>query len=130
VTHQSDDRDRRASQRVRVRFPVTFTGRNIQGCAFARNISVSGALLEDAEPLLITGGRIRVRFSLFPESLPIEATAIVVRETENGFAIRFVDMDGRFRSVLRRAIKMALSASPGGGDDDDEERTLLDIDDL
>jgi hypothetical protein len=121
-------RERRANQRVRVRFPVSFTGKNTEGRAYARNISTTGALLEEAEPLLVAGGRIRLRFSLFPDSLPIEVTAEVVRETQHGFAVRFTEMDPRFRGVLRMAVTRAIAtAAENEGEDDDEDRTLLDV---
>jgi hypothetical protein len=114
-----------------VRFPVSFTGRNTQGRAYAQNISVSGALLVDADPLLLAGGKIRVSFSLFPDSLPIDIDADVVRETEDGFAVRFSDTDPRARGVLRRAVAKALQAAAdelqAAEGDDDEDRTLLTI---
>ena len=120
-----DPTNRRGKPRVRVRFPVTFIGRNTEGRAYAENISVSGALLVDAEPLLLAGGKIRVSFSLFPDSLPIEIDADVVRETEDGFAVKFSDRDPRARGVLRRAVAKALQAAvddlDAAEEDDDEE---------
>ena len=119
--------DKRASQRVHVRFPVTFTSYSTEGTAYAQNISATGALLEEADPPLLAGGKIRLRFSLFPNSLPIEAE--VVRETEAGFAVRFSDLEARSREVLRCAVVKALRAAAEGLgdtlDDEDEDRTLL-----
>jgi hypothetical protein len=121
--------NKRASQRVHVRFPVSFTGHSTSGTAYAQNISVSGALLEDADPPLLAGGKIRLSFSLFPDSLPIEINAEVVRETEAGFAVRFSDLEVRAREVLRRAIVKALNSAAEHLEDrlgyDDEDRTLL-----
>ena len=121
--------EKRGSARVHVRFPVTFTSHSTEGSAFAQNISTSGALLEDADPPLLAGGKIRLRFSLFPNSLPIEIEAEVVRETEAGFAVRFSDLEARSREVLRRAVIKALrtTAERLGEplDEEDQDRTLL-----
>jgi hypothetical protein len=123
--------DKRASQRIHVRFPVTFTSHSTEGTAYAQNISVTGALLEEADPPLLAGGKIRLRFSLFPDSLPIEIEAEVVRETEAGFAVRFSDLEVRSREVLRRAIVKALNAAADRlvpfVDDEEEDRTLLNL---
>jgi hypothetical protein len=48
----------------------------------------------------------------------------VVRETEKGFAVRFAEMDARFRGVLRAAVAKALTEDERE-EDDDEDRTLL-----
>ncbi len=120
--------ERRGKPRVRVRFPVSYSGRNTQGRAYAENISVSGALLVEAEPLLLAGGTIRLRFSLFPDSLPIEIEADVARETEKGFAVHFSKGDARAWGILRQAVTKALQAAADGletVEDDDDERTLL-----
>ena len=124
-------RDARSTGRVPVRFPVRFFGRHVEGTAQALNVSATGALLEDAEPLLIAGGKIRLRFSLAPDALPIDVAAEVVRETETGFAVRFTGMDGRVRAVLKTAVSKALRALEeretdlDEEDDDDDDKTLL-----
>ena len=126
---QKRTRESRSSPRVVVRFPVKFFGRNVEGTAYARNVSVSGALLEEAEPLLITGGQIRLRFALAPDALPIDISAEVVRETEGGFTVRFTRMDSRVRSVLKTVISKMLRAVEQEGEDpdDDEDKTLLTV---
>ena len=94
----------------------------------ALSVSASGALLEDAEPLLLSGGKINLRFSLVQDALPIDVAAEVVRETETGFAVRFTSMDARVKAVLRTAISKAIRELEGAGDDlddDDDDKTLL-----
>ena len=92
----------------------------------ARNVSATGALLEDAEPLLISGGEISLRFSLAQDTIPVEVSAEVVRETETGFAVRFTTMDARIRAVLRTVISKAIRELEVAGDDlDDDDKTLL-----
>ena len=119
-------RESRSSARISVRFPVTYTGRQVEGTAMARNVSATGALLEDAEPLLISGGEISLRFSLAQDTIPVEVSAEVVRETETGFAVRFTTMDARIRAVLRTVISKAIRELEVAGDDlDDDDKTLL-----
>jgi len=95
---------KRAKARVEMRVPVEFRGRRTQGRGFIRNISESGALVEDAEPLVVAGGRIRLRFAFFEDSLPVEIPASVVRETASGFGVQFSGLDARLRNVLAMLI--------------------------
>ena len=117
--------ERRKKDRIPVRFHVTYSGRNVVGTAYASNISVSGALLEEADPLLLSGGEIRMSFSLLPGSLAIELSAEVVRETENGFGVRFTGMTPRNRSLLKMAIDVAKRKQRELDAEDEEDRTLL-----
>ena len=120
--------ERRTNRRVPVRFAIGFEGRHIEGAGYAKDISVSGALIEDAEPLLLAGASIRLRFSLLRNAIPIELDAQVVRETEKGFAVQFEEVDPRLRSILRMAIdRIRRSSADGRGPDSDEEQTLLTV---
>jgi hypothetical protein len=114
------ERWERRAHRVPVYFSCEFFGRKIQGEGMVRNISVSGALVEEAEPLLIAGTEVKLRFSLGPDTLPVEVGAEVVRETEGGFAVRFDCIDARVRSVLQQLIARARDRQ-----DEDEAPTLL-----
>lgn len=108
-------------RRIPVRFTAEYSGRGVEGSGTVRNISHSGALIEQAEPLLIAGGDVRLRFSFFESSLPVEIRAKVVRETDQGFAVRFVELTPRITAVLKLAIARSLE------DSDDEDSTLLRI---
>ncbi len=98
----------RKRPRVRVRFRAEFSGRRVQGQGLVENISSTGALIEKSSHLLTTGSEVMLRFSFFPGASPVEISAQVVRETENGFAVRFEKMDPRTRNVLRLAITRAM----------------------
>jgi hypothetical protein len=100
----ADEASKRAKERVEMRVPVEFRGRRTQGRGFILNISESGALVEDAEPLVVAGGRIRLRFAFFEDSLPVEIPASVVRETASGFGVQFSGLDARLKSVLALVI--------------------------
>jgi hypothetical protein len=95
---------KRVKERVVMPVPVEFRGRRTRGRGVIRNISESGALIEDAEPLIVAGGRIRLRFAFFEDSLPVEIPATVVRETATGFGVQFAGLDARLRSVLALII--------------------------
>ncbi|HXZ84768.1 MAG TPA: PilZ domain-containing protein [Myxococcota bacterium] len=95
---------KRSKERVEMRVAVEFRGRRTRGHGFIRNISESGALVEDAEPLVVAGGRIRLRFAFFEDSLPVEIPAAVVRETASGFGVQFSGLDARLKSVLALVI--------------------------
>ncbi len=112
---------RRRAPRVPVHFSCEFYGRKVQGTGMVRNISVSGALIEEAEPLLISGTEIHMRFVLGTDTV-VEVTAEVARETEGGFAVRFDTMDARVRAVMHKLI-----ARDRERDDEDQEPTLLEL---
>lgn len=102
----------RKARRIPVRFPACFHGRRVDGKGMVSNISQTGCLIEDAEPLVVAGGEVRLRFSLFDDSLPFELRGTVVRETPNGFAIRFTSLDPRTRQILSFAISRASQGQP------------------
>jgi hypothetical protein len=118
-----EEGNKRAKERVAMGVPVEFRGRRTQGRGCIRNISESGALVEDAQPLVVAGGRIRLRFAFFGDSLPVEIPATVVRETATGFGVQFSGLDARLRSVLalviakirQRAEEQPETRSPGRG---------------
>ena len=101
--------DTRKSRRINVRFRAEFTGRKVRGAGVVQNISLGGALIEQADPLLLSGGEVKVRFSFFENSVPVEVPAEIVRETSSGFAVRFRDLSRRMRSVLTVAISRAAA---------------------
>ncbi len=119
----------RRRPRAHVRFRVDYRGPSFEGTGLVLNISTSGALIEDADRLLMTGIDITLVFSFFENSVPIEVPAEVVRETEQGFGVQFRKLNPRTRSVLSMAIsKLRLSHEEGEGDGPEEDDiTLLKI---
>ena len=119
----------RGKPRAMVRFRVDYLGPTFEGHGTVLNISRTGALIEDADRLLMTGSEIKLRFSFFEGSLPIEIPAEVVRETDQGFGVRFTKLSPRTRSVLGLAIaklRQSLDDSEGAAvHSDDDEITLL-----
>lgn len=103
------DANRRVRPRVPVRFRAEFSNRRIEGTGTVRNISTTGALIEPANRLPLAGVRITMQFSFLEESVPISVPARVVRETERGFAVEFLGMTERTRSLLGVAIAKLLT---------------------
>ena len=102
------------ARRIPVRFQAEFVGRQVEGSGTVSNISLTGALIEDCSSLLLSDGDIKLRFSFFENSSPVEVRAKTVRETETGFAVRFVGMDARVKAILARAIADSASQSDSG----------------
>ena len=118
-----DDRAETArSPRAKVRFKTDYFGRQVQGCGIVYDISTTGALIEESEHLLMAGGEVRLKFSFYDGSTPVEIDARVARETDKGFAVHFLEMNARTRNLLKVAISRALSRGPL---DDDEDTTLM-----
>jgi hypothetical protein len=114
--------------RADVRFRVAYSGPSFEGEGTVLNISKSGALIEDADRLLMTGIEIKLSFSFFEDSVPIEIPAQVVRETEQGFGVQFTKLSPRTRSVLGMAIAKLRQTEEGRARvGDDEDITLMKI---
>lgn len=117
----------RRKPRASVRFKVEYRGPTYEGTGTVLNISKSGALIADADRLLMTGSEITLRFSFFEDSVPVEVPAEVVRETERGFGVSFTKVNPRTRSVLGMAISRLRQSGFLGDDDEDPESTEEDI---
>jgi hypothetical protein len=120
-TRSEEGIEARKFPRLSVSFAIEYSGRSVRGTGTVRNISSSGALIENAEPLLLAGGEVQLSFSIFGNSLPITVPAKVVRETETGFGVEFLEMNVRSRKILKMAITKALNRP----DQSEEDSTLL-----
>ncbi len=118
----------RRKARASVRFKVAYHGPSFEGTGTVLNISKTGALIEDCDRLLMTGIDIKLSFSFFEDSIPIEVPATVVRETEQGFGVQFTKLSPRTRSVLGMAISKIRQTYEDAEDtslEDGEEIPLL-----
>jgi len=104
----------RSTRRVEVAFSAEYAGEEVSGSGTVRNISLGGARIETATPLGVDAGELRIRFAFFTDAVPIEVRALVVRETEDGFAVRFVGLNGRVRALLGFALARVGREGPGG----------------
>jgi hypothetical protein len=104
----------RSSRRVDVEFSAEYASAGGSGNGTVRNISLGGALIDSPTPVDVECGELRIRFAFFPDAVPIEVRALVVRETEGGFAVRFVGLNGRIRALLGFALaRLGRENQPG-----------------
>ena len=82
-----------------------------RGWSYYGLISSSGALIEEVDPPLLSGGKIALSFTPFDDSKPIELRATIVRETDTGFAVEFDELDVPTYKILRTAISEAIRRS-------------------
>ncbi|MEE9281721.1 MAG: PilZ domain-containing protein [Myxococcota bacterium] len=113
-----------------VRFRVAFLARGqtqetepgrktFEGTGRVINISKTGALIEGVDQPVPAGSRIKLRFSFLEDSVPVEVPALVMRETEGGFAVEFKKLSLRTRAVLGVAIaKLRASEDDYRAEDD------------
>ena len=79
-------------------------GEDLTATGRIENISKSGALVEDQSYEVPVGSRVRLSFSLYPDSRPLQLSAEVVRIAASSFAVRFTDADPRNRKLLEAAL--------------------------
>jgi len=73
-----------------------------------QNISKSGALVENQSGGAAMGSQLRLSFSLFPDSQPLQFLAEVVRVADSGFAVRF-NLDPHNRKLLEAALPVVAA---------------------
>ena len=126
----------RQKARARVRFQVAYVVRGktmetangrrpLEGTGRVSNISKSGALLEDVDPLVMPGSSIKLRLSFLEDSIPVEIPAEVIRNTETGFGVEFKKLNPRTRAVLGMAIAKLRAAGENDEDGNDDNIPLL-----
>lgn len=86
--------------RFDLRVPVRFKGGRGRGEGIIWDVSTSGARIEVATARMRPGSQVHLQFSYSSEAEPIVAAAEVVRATETGFAVRFVNLSGAVRERL------------------------------
>ncbi len=79
-------------------------GEDLTATGRIENISKSGALVDDQSYEVPVGSRVRLSFSLYPDSRPLQLSAEVVRIATSGFAVRFTNVDPRNRKLLEAAL--------------------------
>jgi hypothetical protein len=103
--------EKRAAPRVKLRGPTEYRNAGVEGHGTVWDISASGALIEAASQLIEPGERIGLRSSFFPGSFDIELRADVVRHTETGFAVQFVELGAPQIDFLRRVLPGTAAAA-------------------
>ena len=86
--------------------PVEYRGSGCEGVGFVRNISRSGARIERSSVTVTQGMMLGIRFSTFLGSFAAELPSQVVRLTDTGFAVRFVELERDQVKMLRAMLRL------------------------
>lgn len=84
--------DRQPATRFALRAPASYRCSDLEGIGEVQNISSSGLLLERCSIPPREGTTVWLRASYFPGSIEVPIESKVVRVTESGFAVRFVNL--------------------------------------
>ena len=95
--------EQRAAPRFGVQVPTEYENSHM-GSGFTENVSLSGVRIEYASVSMPIQTEIQLRFSFFAGSFDTVFRGSVVRHTDAGFAVRFVDMGDAQLEVLRRSL--------------------------
>ncbi len=94
-----------------VQVSAGFEGPHISGQGLTRDISTSGARIEEIDGCPPVGMPLVVQLFIFPNQQPLTVEASVVRQTESGgFAVEFDTLDHRMCDLLR----LTLASHPIG----------------
>jgi hypothetical protein len=97
---QKQAQERRASPRFRIQCPVSFHFEEGQGCGILGDISMNGARIDHAVPCPEPGTSVLLLLAPLEGFFPIQVSAKVVRETETGFAVAFMNRQPRLGQWL------------------------------
>ncbi len=100
-----DASERRVAPRYRRHGPVRFTTDEVEGQGTLHDISVTGARVDEVSILLKPGTAAQLEFAPRVDCLPIRVRALVIRETENGFAVEFSSVDPRLKRLLKTLME-------------------------
>jgi hypothetical protein len=93
-----------SAPRFDLRVPVLYKGARGRGEGIIWDISATGLRVEVASASLKPGMHVHLKFSYSDHSEPVIAAAEVVRATDTGFAVRFVNMSSTLQDQLRAAL--------------------------
>jgi hypothetical protein len=88
----STDARTRPARRYSLRAPASYRGEAFEGVGEVQNISSSGMLIERCSAPAREGLTVWLRASYFPGSTEVPIESRVVRTTDSGFAVRFVNL--------------------------------------
>ncbi len=101
--------ERREPQRYQLRIPVDYESSGRQGKGLLWDISTSGARVEQASLSVEPGTEITLMLAFFPGATPVSLPGEIVRQTESGFALKFLPLEGRVRLLLKVALPRAVA---------------------
>ncbi len=107
---RDDSKPTRAAFRFRLPCSVEFKVGQGRGRAFLLDISTDGVRVEEADHRLEAGQVTSLILNLAEDAEPVEVEIEVVRQTETGFAGRFVNLDRTVAFQLWDSIVAALKS--------------------
>jgi hypothetical protein len=105
---------RTATPRYEFDLPVRYSGRDFEGHGLLCNISSTGASISEPTILVPNGTELCVEFGPLSGSMAVSMRSEVVRETEKGFAVQFIEEESRGHVLLSHLLGIA-EAEKGGG---------------
>ena len=112
----TDTTEKRRDPRVSLRLEAHYSFGRVVEDGMLANISYSGALIEDTTMRPEIGTRVVLQVSLVPPdgfeaTTPFELTGRVVRHSDNGFAIEYVDrLDPAVRQMVDDAAEVVAGS--------------------
>lgn len=96
--------ERRAAPRIRLLSHAYFSAGRVEGRGVLYDLSATGARIEEATSRIKPGTKIHLTFALDEHDSSVSVSAAVVRETETGFAVHFVDPNQRVKEWVEGFI--------------------------
>ncbi len=102
----------RSGSRVRLLEQVVIWSGRVEGAGSLRDLSMKGARVEEASPQMKSGTRLKLAWGLRENGSPLRIPATVVRETDTGFAVEFLDLSDEVKNWLQQVISAAKVRDP------------------
>ena len=105
--------------RLTAEVPVGYSGGRIEGIGKVANVSASGALIANATTRVPNGSELHLEFGALSGLEAFSVRSEVIRQTDDGFAVRFLanDTDHRLLILFLQLLEDAqaeLDANPPG----------------
>ncbi len=96
--------ERRAAPRVCLLRQTDFWAEGVVGQGVLHDLSSTGARIEEPSSQIERGEEIDLTFALHEDGRPIRIRGTVVRETETGFGVQFIQSDRRLTEWIELAV--------------------------
>ncbi len=98
--------ERRDAPRFQARIPVGYSGARLEGQGIISNLSNSGAALSEITTPVPNGLKLNLEFGALSGLPSISLWAEVVRQTEDGFVLRFLETDTENWQLLGSLLEL------------------------
>ena len=102
----SNEQERRVAPRVGMDAPAEYRAGSGNGTGTVRDISTSGVRVDDVSMRLDNEEEAGLRCSFYMGSFGVELTGRVVRQTDTGFALQFLELGADQRALLDRLTRL------------------------